>query len=370
MKPKLILCLALVLSGGFVAFVFIRLLPLPAFPFDDVKTDQRVESVSLPSGEMLENHTYYESGFRGGERYNKLFLKNPANGNSELVGNLDYEQNISLFSRFPHPQEFVRGNEKVLVIGSIVCKRWDWKKGPYWYIASFDSDEGFMGASKYLQSFLKPNELRGSSVNEGPDGSVHFICDNLDLENNVLTVKKADGDYGNEYPDYLVYSAVGYNGGSGYEFTWKFDEARTRAKNGQRWINPMPFRITLDFSVITFPIKPGFFPYNDNRDRELARAGATEIGKAAMELSDVELRRAECTYAYRNNTNFVDKIDAIYGHACLETNRFYIVWEPRNPETLRPVAELDLNEWKEVDESVFEGNIFREEYIRLRKIEP
>ena len=227
-----------------------------------------------------------------------------------------------------------------------------------------------MGAPRYLESFLKPNEIRGSSVDDGPDRGVHFICDNLDLENNVLTVKKLGGDYGNEYPDYLVYSAAGYNGSSGYEFTWKFDEARTRAKNGQRWINKMPFRMALDFSVITFPIKPGFFPYNDNRDRELVRAGAKEIGMTTMELSDVVLRRAECKYAYRNNTNFVDKIDAIYGHACPEANRFYIVWEPRNPEALRPVAELDLNEWKEVDESVFEGNIFREEYIRLRKIEP
>jgi len=130
MKPKLLLCLIFLPLGfvfAFLVFGFVRSLPLS----DDVKTDERVESVQLPSGETLENQTYYESSFRGGERFNKLFLKDPANGISELVGNLNYEQNASLFSRFPHPQEFTRGNEKVLIIGSFVCKRWNFKKGPW-----------------------------------------------------------------------------------------------------------------------------------------------------------------------------------------------------------------------------------------------
>jgi len=227
-----------------------------------------------------------------------------------------------------------------------------------------------MGAAEYLETFIKPNDRRGSFVGDGPEESVQYVCDNLDLENNVLTVKKVRWDERFEFPDFLVYSAVGYNGGSGYEFTWNFDEARTRAKNGPRWENPMPFKMALDLSVITFPTKPGFIPHEVNRGVALARAGAKEIGTATMELSDKELRRAECKYAVRNGTNFVDKIEAIYGYACPQTNRFYIVWEPRNPSVLRSVSDLNLNEWLEVDESVFEGHIVREEYIRLRKIEP
>ncbi|MGO8763940.1 MAG: hypothetical protein ACLQSR_02250 [Limisphaerales bacterium] len=49
MKSKLILSLALVLRAGL-------------FGCSDEKTDERIESVKLPSGEILENHTYCESG--------------------------------------------------------------------------------------------------------------------------------------------------------------------------------------------------------------------------------------------------------------------------------------------------------------------
>jgi hypothetical protein len=87
-----------------------------------------------------------------------------------------------------------------------------------------------------------------------------------------------------------------------------------------------------------------------------------------LELSDKELQSAECKYAILTNT-IVDKIEAMYGYACLQSNRFYIVWEPRNPAAW-PASILNLNEWALVGEDGFEGNIFREEYIRLRKIEP
>ena len=358
MNPKLLLGFALVLSGGL---------------FGCSNYDERVESVTLPSGEILENHTYYDASGMDGERYNKLFLKNPVTGKSELVGDLNYEQRESLFTRFPHPLEFVHGNEKVLVIGSIVCKRWDWKKGPYWYIVSFDTVENGVGGREYLESYLKADAMshdsHGSVIGGGPALSVHYICDNLDLESNVLTVKKVSWDQRLEFPDYLVYSACGYNGGSGYGFQWKFDEARTRAKNGPRWEKPMPFKMALDYSIITFPTKAGFMPHEEKRDVALAHAGARELAATSLVLSDQELRGAECKYDILTNS-ITDKIEAMYGYACAETNRFYIVWEPRNPAAWQSAAMLNLDEWSLVGEGGFEGNIFRAEYIRLRKIKP
>jgi hypothetical protein len=87
-------------------------------------SDRRTESVTLPSGEVLENHTYLRSDW-GSDRYNTLFLKNPATGASEqindLLGCLNYEagpNDPSLLQRYPHPQEFTFRNKKVLVIGS------------------------------------------------------------------------------------------------------------------------------------------------------------------------------------------------------------------------------------------------------------
>jgi hypothetical protein len=356
MKPKFIVCLVLVLSGGW---------------FGCAKTEEKVESVSLPSGEVLENHTHYESGWPGGVRINELFLKNPATGTSERIdahGDLDYGYDHSLLELFPHPQETVRGDEKVLIIGPYVCERWIWKTGTEWYIASFNGASG--DAKEYLRSFVKPaNSAWFSSPGSGPADYLHYQIKNLDLENNVLTVKRIPWNAQTEppelrdFPDYLLYSAIGY------KFQWKFDEARTRAKNGPRWEKPMPFRMALDYSVITFPPKAGFRPHGEKRDVALAHDGAKEIAAATLELSDQEVRGTECKYAILTNA-ITDKIEAIYGYACAETNRFYIVWEPRNPQAWHSAATLNLDEWALVGEDWFGRNILRDEYIRLRKIEP
>jgi hypothetical protein len=212
------------------------------------KSDKRTESVTLPSGEVLENHTYYESGFQDGERYNKLFLKNPATGTSERIdayGDLNYEgepNTPSLLAESPHPQEFIYGDEKVLVIGSYLCQRIKFGNVPYWNITSINADTD---ARTYLKSFLPTNDIPShQSPDEiGLEGSVRFVFDSLDLTNNILTIKKQmpeEGENWDEFPPYLVYSAIGFNGGSIYPFPLKFDIARTKAKNGQLWNNAMP----------------------------------------------------------------------------------------------------------------------------------
>jgi len=343
------------------------------------KSDQRVESVTLPSGEVLENHTWCESGWPSGVRLNELFLKNPATGASERVdahGNLDYSYGPSLLQLFPHPQEIVRGDEKVLLIGPNVCKRRIWKTGPEWYIASFGGASG--DAAKYLRSFVKTNSAFSSSPYSGPAEYLHYQIENLDLEYNVLTVKRIPWNAQTEppefrdFPDYLVYSAYGYNGHSDYISTWEFDEARTRAKNGPRWEKPMPFRMALDYSVITFPAKAGFRTHGEKRDVALTHDGAKEITATSLELSDQEVRRSECKYIVFTNA-IADKIEAIYGYAGSQTNCFYIVWEPRNPaswQTSVSSAMLNLDEWTLISEDWFGRNILRKEYVRLRRIEP
>ena len=346
------------------------------FGCSDEKTDKRIESVKLPSGEILENHTYCDDGgFPSGVRINQLFLKNPATGASERIGDLDDAYGSSLLQRYPHPQEFAHGDEKVLIIGPLICKKFIWKTGPKWALDSFGQASG--DAKKYLRSFVKTNSTFFSPYS-GPEGFLHYQVENLDLEDNVLTVKRVSWNAQTEppelrdFPDYLVYSAVAYNGKSGYEFPWEFDEARTRAKNGPRWEKPMPFRMALDYSVITFPAKAGFRPHLEKRDVALGHDGANEIAATSLELSDQEVRSAECKYTVFTNT-IPDKIEAIYGYACAETNRFYIVWEPRNPaswQTSVSSAALNLDEWTLISEDWFGRNILREEYVRLRKIEP
>jgi hypothetical protein len=365
MKPKLLLGLALVLSGGW---------------FGCAKTEEKVEAVTLPSGEILENHTYCdEGGWPSGARINELFLKNPATGASERIdahGNLDDVYGSALLEKYPHPQEIVRGDEKVLIIGPYVCKRRMWKTGPEWYIASFGGAN--RDSAKYLRLFVKTNSAFFSSPYPGPAEYLHYQVENLDLENNVLTIKRVPWNVQTElpelrdFPDYLVYSAHGYNGQSDYMSQWEFDEARTRAKNGPRWEKPMPFRMALDYSVIAFPAKAGFKPHGEKRDVALTHDGAKEIAATSLELSDQEVRSAEGKYTVFTNS-ISDKIEAMYGYACAETNRFYIVWEPRNPaswQTSVSSAMLNLDEWTLISEDWFGRNILREEFVRLRKIEP
>jgi hypothetical protein len=242
MKPKLILCLALVLSGGL-------------FGCSDEKTDKRIESVKLPSGEILENHTHCESGWPEGSRLNELFLKNPAIGISERVdsnGNLDYPYDDSLLVRFPQPQEFIYGDEKVLVIGSYLCQRLKFNNVSHWNIMSIVP---VTEAETYLKSFLPTNDVFYKSPDEmGLQGSVPFVFDSLDLTNNILTLKKQiPKGYENwlhqtkqpfhdpvwdQFPPYLVYSEIDFKRGSIYRFPLKFDIARTKAKNGPLWDKP------------------------------------------------------------------------------------------------------------------------------------
>jgi hypothetical protein len=215
------------------------------------KSDRRTESVTLSSGEVLENHTYYESGWGGGDRYNKLFLKNPAKRTSELVGDLNYgaESNTpSLFAQSPHPQEFTYRNKKILVIGPYLCKRINFPKAPYWDITTINWENGKLGlldnnARAYLKSFLPTNDIPSnqSPYEIGLEGRVRFVFDNLNLTNNILTVKKQktkEGENWDEFPPYLVFSALGRNDNSIYTFPSKFDIARTKAKNGPLWNKP------------------------------------------------------------------------------------------------------------------------------------
>jgi hypothetical protein len=146
--------LVLMLLTGWMALRAVN-----AIFFGKSVSDQRMESVTLPSGEVLENHTYCDDGgWPSGSRINQLFLKNPATGTSERIdahGDLDYSYGPSLLELYPHPQEIVRGDEKVLIIGSFVCKRCVWKTGPEWDIASF----GGAWKREGISSVIRQNEF-------------------------------------------------------------------------------------------------------------------------------------------------------------------------------------------------------------------
>jgi len=234
----------------FLAYYSVMALLTAALIFAST-SDKRIESVTLPSGEVLENHTHYESGWDGGDRFNKLFLKNPAKRTSELVGDLRYrvEPNTpSLLAQSSHPQGFNYRNKKVLVIGPYLCKRIDSPKAPYWDITTINWENGKLGlldndARAYLKSFVPTNDIPShpSPYEIGLEGRVRFDFDSLDLTNNILTIKKQlpkEGENWDEFPPYLVYSALGWNADSIYTFPSKFDIALTKAKNGPLWDKP------------------------------------------------------------------------------------------------------------------------------------
>jgi hypothetical protein len=258
-RQRLFISAVIAVPTVFLTYYCVMALFLAALDFAST-SDRRTESVTLPSGEVLENHTYYEAGWGDGERYNKLFLKNPATGTSEWIdayGDLNYEagpDTPSLFAQSPHPQEFIYGDEKVLVLGSYLCQRIKFGNVPYWNITSIGVDTE---AQAYLKSFFSTNDILSKSPSDlGLQGGiVPFVFASLDLTNNVLTLKKQMPEgYGNwqqfrhhpdsifwdEFPSYLVYSVTGFNGGSLNPFPLKFDIARTKAKNGLLWDNLMP----------------------------------------------------------------------------------------------------------------------------------
>jgi len=250
-RQRFLISAVIAVPTVFLAYCCVITLFIAAVDFAST-SDRRTESVTLPSGEVLENHTYYQSGWDGGDRFNKLFLKNPAQRTSELVGDLHYddaeESTPSLFAQFPHPQEFTYRNKKVLVIGPYLCDRINSPKAPYWDLTTINWDNGKLGlldvdARAYLKSFVPTNAI---PTNQSPDEiplerRVRFDFDSLDLTNNILTVKKQkpkEGENSDEFPPYLVFSALGWNADSIYTFPSKFDIARTKAKNGPFWDKP------------------------------------------------------------------------------------------------------------------------------------
>jgi len=259
-RQRLFISVVIAVPTVFLTYCCVTALLTAALIFA-TRSDRRTESVTLPSGEVLENHTHYESGWDGGDRYNKLFLKNPAKRTSELVGDLNYEAESntpSLFAQSPHPQEFTCGDKKVLVIGSYLCERINSPNAPYWDITTINADTDKLAllldddARAYLKSFLPTNDIPShpSPFEIGLEGRVRFVFDSLDLTNNILTIKKQmpkAGENWDEFPPYLVYSALGFNDDSIYTFPSKFDIARTKAKNGLLWDNTMP----RDISSIT-----------------------------------------------------------------------------------------------------------------------
>ena len=385
----------LIASGLAMFFIFLTVLlaGLALHILLEWKYDQRVETVTLPSGDILENHTYLKEGW-GDERYNTLFLNDPATGVSEQIddpsGYLNYEagpSNSSLLQRYPHPQEFALGDEKVLIVGPFACKRfasqqWLDMKGPHWDLFRFEQAE--WKAADYIREVWQSMDAaqisrlasRGYVADDGPQDYFKYQFDSLDLTNNVLTVKRArtdlNGPWGDlsdhDFPQYLVYSPCKYDGTPDYDFPWEFDLARTCEKNGPRWLKPMPFRIALDYSVVTYRGTPGA-PDPEDHDLVMARPDAKEIATATLELSGRKLRATECRFTLGGTNHIVEKFKAMYVCADARTNHINIIWQPHVAGAF-PGSGLNLGDWIIVGKLHQGTDCDCDEFIRLRRIDP
>jgi len=320
------------------------------------KTDKRTESVTFPSGDVLENETYYSSDWMGGERYNRLCLKS-ANGARELVSEINYEEGPSLFQQSPRPLEFIHGNEKVLAIGQYAFWSWNSKNGSRQW-CSIPSSGGGLAAWNYLRSFTKTNDPPYSY--EG--WNAEFDFDDPGFEHHFLTLRKTRQDERFQFPDYLIFSASGTN------FPWEFDLERTKAKNGPRWNRPMPGRLALDCSIITIPnVNVEDVEDSEERATLLARPGAKEVFTETRELSDTNWADFQCSFTWPNGIKDSQEQDVIYGFDDLRPGYHYIFW--RIPHSSIPWINpslLRLDEWMNLDAGGFEGGPCELEFVRLR----
>jgi hypothetical protein len=349
--PLVAICV-IVCSYGVRAVAAITL----GFMFHDEKTDQRMESVALPSGDVLENETYFVSSFRSSERYNRLYLKS-RNGARELIKDFNYEAKESLLQQHPRPLELIRGNEKVLVLGRYILRRWIFRGSVEWDF--MPSSVGSFAAEAYLKSFNKTN----STPFDEEGRSVRFDFDDLDFEHNVLTLRKTHQDPRFQFPEYLVFSAIEY------KFPWEFDLARTREKNGPRWATPMPGKLMLDYSIIAFPnvdLRNVHIP--EERTAILAKTGAREIFSKTLELSATNWADFKWSYTLPNGTQTGEEPEAIYGFENWRPGCFNILW--RIPHSTVPWGNpslLCLDDWLNITAAGFEGNISALEFVRLRR---
>ena len=322
------------------------------------KTDKRTELATFPSGEVLENQTYYVSGWDGGDRYNRLCLIGTNGGREPVKEIVIYEAKQSLLQQYPKPLEFIHGSEKVLVLGQYILMRSIFRNGAVQW-DFMPSSSGSITASAYIQSFNKINCT--PFFEEGR--SVRFDFDDLDLEHNVLTLRKTQQEPGFQFPEYLVFSAIEY------QFPWEFDLARTRDKNGPRWTRPVPGKLVLDYSIIALPnldLKNVHIP--EERATVLAKPGATEIFSKTLELSDTNWADFKWSYTLPTGTKTGQEPEAIYGFASPQPVYFNILW--RIPHSTVPWGNkslLRVDDWMNLTAGQFEGNISTLEFVRLRR---
>ena len=244
------------------------------------QTEKFIETVSLPSGEVLTNESFLSLG-RDSVRHNRLFFQQTAASPRELLGESIEEDAAPLSLRASKPFLQRTQDRTALIIGSHVFQRWLRKEGPYWYHLTTNPNPA---ASVFLRAFLPagdPRIPRSSPIGirgwfDVPKPEVRYRFDRIDLDQNVLFTRRDSPD--TTFPEFLVYSARQYG------FTLSFDIERTRTANHHQ--PPNDADILIDFSVVTYP---GDLRLGKDRETVLGLQGATEIHAQTLPLSSSNL---------------------------------------------------------------------------------
>ncbi len=322
--------------------------------FRDYDLEKRTETFQLPSGEILENQTRLV-GNRTIERFNHLSIKSPR-GAREFIADVNYEASPSLLDGFSKPFEIIHDDEKILVIGPHMFQRSTFQGRSEWF--PFPSSAGEVAAGSYLQSFNNTNSPFTFYQGLTPE----FKFDSIDLEHCVLTLRRTEGHFNLRLPDYLVFSALGY------QFPWEFDILRTKATNGSPWARPMPGKFVLDISEVMFPKPdPKFLPFFEKREISLIRRGAREVFSKTIELSDTRWTDFDGHYELPNGTPGVENLGALYGCDDPAPGGYHIFWRlPHSSEPMGQQTLLTVGHWLALDAGGFNGDVCLVKFVRLR----
>ncbi len=323
------------------------------------QTEKSVETITLPSGEILANESFLSVGPET-VRHRKLFFRETLSAPRELIGENIQAGGAPLSLDAAKPFILRAEDRTALIIGSHVFQRWLRKEGPYWYCFTTNPDAA---ASVFLRSFLPPGDSRISSSSpigirswlNVPKPEVPYRFDQLDLSQNVLITRLDSSE--TMFPELLVYSARLYGS------PLSFDIERTRAANKLK--PPSDTGISIDFSVVTYS---GELSLSDSRESVVALPGAAEIHARTLPLSSSTWTTTECSFSIPTGISINERFDVLLGFCDPLPDYISIYWR-RHPVLWDQWHFARLNKWIRAEAAGYKGGVSRVAFFRVRRTE-
>jgi len=331
---------------------------------DDCQTNQRTDTLSFESGEMLVNESYIEQSWDGSCAHNRLFYQPDSTTRREFIEEVWYPGGEPLFARHEDNHIARKDNRVVITVGPHLFKRIKIPGGPDWQHLEYPD----LPAKFFLGSFLpvtsplvqpgnssRPAGVFAQPIELGREQPA-YATEKIDLVENVLATRRTSTNA--LFPECLIYS------GTKYDLPWQFDLERTRKAN--HLAPPAKTNLVIEVSVVRVAAQLGSFEI-ESREKVLQVSSAKEVWNKTLPLAGRQWTQIVFPSLFAKNSNTDEKFEAILGFID-PLARVSVFWRSQPPLWDEHHA-CNLGEWVRADASGFDGGS-RIVYFKVKENQP